>query len=69
MPLPQTWEKIKDDAEPKAWAIFACDETVKNKLVVTASGRCGLDRMYKHLKDEEVRGTSFFSPSPMRAAH
>jgi hypothetical protein len=49
------WKAIKADGEPKAWAIFRIDDAVKNKLVVGASGRCGLNHIYKHLKDEEVR--------------
>lgn len=69
-PPPQTWKRIKEDSDPKCWAIFAVDEAVKNKLVVVSSGRCGLDRMYKHLKDEEVRAApTFFSLSPPYPPH
>ena len=47
---------MKDDADSKAWAVFGVDESgPKNTLRVVESGRCGLDRIYKHLKDDEVR--------------
>jgi hypothetical protein len=48
----QTWKKVKDDADSKAWAVFGVDEENKNKLVVVASGRCGPERLFKFFTED-----------------
>ncbi len=55
----QIYKRIKDDADPKCWAVFKVDDNEKNKLRIVCSGHCGLQKMYKYLKDDEVRRAAF----------
>lgn len=50
----QIWTKIKDDTDPKCWVVFGCDPDNKKKMKIISSGRCGLDRVHKHLTDDQV---------------
>jgi len=50
----QIWNKIKSNTDSKCWAVFRLDEENKKLLRVASSGRCGLDRVHKHLKDDEI---------------
>jgi hypothetical protein len=50
------WEQIRTDGSDKAWAVLELAADSKTKLEVTASGRCGLDRVRKELREDAVRG-------------
>lgn len=40
--------------------MFKLDDENKKLLRVVSSGRCALDRVHKHLKDDEVRSKKVF---------
>lgn len=47
--------------------MFKVDDNEKNKLKVVSSGRCGLEKMYKYLKDDEVGVAALPSGAQPRA--